>query len=102
MLGVDNLQSHPLLLILVLREPNGGEATGTKLMHNSVAPAIVFVAQVNRMEAPGHVSLDVFRVANTLGEEEACVVVLLRGQRGRHFEKMLESSRMWGSSGRCG
>ncbi|KAJ8119889.1 hypothetical protein O1611_g10509 [Lasiodiplodia mahajangana] len=78
MLGVDNLQGHPLLLVFVSREPNGGEATGAELMHDFIAPVIISVAQVNRMEASGLVSLDVFRVADALRKEETYIVVLLR------------------------
>lgn len=50
--GLDNLQSHPFLLIFVSREPNGEEATSTERRHNSVATGIEPVAQVNRMKAP--------------------------------------------------
>lgn len=81
MLDVDNLQSHPLPLVFVLRKPNGGETAGTELMYNSIAPIIIPIAQVNRMEAPRLIFLDVFGVTDTLGEEEACIIVLFKGVR---------------------
>jgi hypothetical protein len=87
MLGVDNLQSYPLPRVFFSSEPNGGETAVTELMHNPVAPLIVPVAQVNRMETPGLVSLDVFSVADTLGEEEACIVLFKRVRRGRHVQR---------------
>lgn len=76
--GSDNLQRHPPLIVLVVRKPDGGEAARAELVHDSVASAIVGVAQVDRMETTGPVLFHVFRVADALGEKKAQVVVLFR------------------------
>jgi len=76
--GFYNLQGHPPLLTFVSREPNSGEATSTELMHNSVALGIKPIAEVNGMKPPWLVFLDVFRVADTLGKEEASVIGFFR------------------------
>lgn len=78
MVGVDDIifKSYPLLLILISRQPNGRVATVLELMHNPIALFIDPIAQMNRMEAPGLVSLDVFRVIYTLWKEEACIYMV--------------------------
>lgn len=94
MLSINNFQSHPLLLVLISRKPNSGKPTGAKLVHNSIAPAIIPVIQMNRMETPWRVSLYVFRVADTLGEEEACDEVLIRVRTGRHVQIKSKKARL--------
>lgn len=67
--GDDNFQCHPPMLCLVPRQPDSREAAGAELVHNSIAPIFVDVAQVNGMEAPWFVSLEVFSVVEA-GEKE--------------------------------
>jgi hypothetical protein len=87
MLRLNNFQCHPPLVLFISRKPNGGKPAGTEFVHNFIAPTIEHVAKVNRMEAAGFISLYIFCIADTLGEEEARIIILFKIRTGRHVGK---------------
>jgi hypothetical protein len=78
MLGGDDFQSYPLLLVTIFRKPYRGKPSCAQLVYDPVSSTVICIAQVDRMKAAWQISLDIFgKVASTLRQQESGIILFV-------------------------